>query len=186
MKTHNQRYSRSHANRGAKLEMLVEMTNNQYRNAWLADIRKVPTPVKILKTEGNKVSGHLDTATWVDYNGIYEGHSIIFDAKETKLKRFPLKNISPHQYQTLKSWHRHGAVAFLLVAFWLEGKNEPEIYVLRFEQLAEAYENQETGRGSKSISLDFFRENCIRVKSGNGYVFDYLAALNIETKVKEG
>lgn len=63
MKTHNQRYSRSHANRGAKLEMLVEMTNNQYRNAWLADIRKVPTPVKILKTEGNKVSGHLDTAT---------------------------------------------------------------------------------------------------------------------------
>ena len=64
MKTH---YSRSHANRGLKLEMLVEMTNNQYRNAWLADIRKVPTPVKILKTEGNKVSGHLDTETWVDY-----------------------------------------------------------------------------------------------------------------------
>ena len=163
MKTH---YSRSHANRGAKLEMLVEMTNNQYRNAWLADIRKVPVPVKILKAEG---------------------HSIIFDAKETKLKRFPLKNISPHQYQTLKSWHRHGAVAFLLVAFWLEGKNEPEIYVLLFEQLAEAYENQETGRGSKSISLDFFRENCTRVKSGNGFVIDYLAALNLEAKVvKEG
>lgn len=57
MKTHNQHYSRSHANRGAKLEMLVEMTNNQYRNAWLADIRKVPVPVKILKAEGNSKYG---------------------------------------------------------------------------------------------------------------------------------
>ncbi|MFJ7662979.1 Holliday junction resolvase RecU [Lysinibacillus sp. NPDC097162] len=173
-------YSGGHANRGAKLEMLVEMTNNQYRNAWLADIRKVPTHVKILKTEGNKVSGHLDTATWVDYSGIYEGYSIIFDAKETKLKRFPLKNISPHQYQLLKSWHKHGAIAFLLVAFWLEGKNEPEIYVLRFEQLAEFYESQGTERGTKSIAIDFFRENCERAKSGNGFTVDYIDALNLE------
>ncbi len=181
MKTQKQHYSRSHANRGAKIEMLVEMTNNQYRNAWLADIRKVPEPVKILKVDGNKVTGHLDSPTWVDYSGIYEGNSIIFDAKESKLKRFPLKNISLHQYQLLKSWHKHGAVAFLLVAFWLEGKNEPEIYVLRFIQLEAAYENQ-GGRGTKSISLEFFRENCERVKSGNGFVVDYLAALNLSQR----
>ncbi|UPW82745.1 Holliday junction resolvase RecU [Lysinibacillus sp. Ag94] len=184
MKTHKRHYSRSHANRGAKLEMLVEMTNNQYRNAWLADIRKIPTPVKILNKDGNKVTGHLDTPTWVDYSGIYEGYSIIFDAKETKLKRFPLKNISPHQYQQLKSWNKHGAVAFLLVAFWLEGKNEPEIYVLRFEQLEAVYENQNAGRGSKSISLDFFRENCERVKSDNGIPIDYLTALNLDQSKK--
>ncbi|WP_343069225.1 Holliday junction resolvase RecU [Lysinibacillus agricola] len=184
MKALRKTYSRSHANRGAKLEMLVEMTNNQYRNAWLADIRKVPTPVKILNTEGNKVTGHLDTPTWVDYSGIYEGHSIIFDAKETKVKRFPLKNISPHQYQLLKSWNKHGAIAFLLVAFWLEGKNEPEIYVLRFEQLEAAYENQNAGRGSKSISLDFFRDNCEPAKSRNGIPVDYLAALNLDQSKK--
>lgn len=182
MRTQRRQYSRSHANRGAKLEMLVEIANNQYRNAWLADIRKVPTPVKIMKTEGNKVTGHLDTATWVDYSGIYEGCSIIFDAKESTLKRFPLKNITSHQYQLLKSWHKHGAVAFLLVAFWLEGKNEPEIYVLRFEQLEAAYENQDDGRGSKSISLDFFRNNCERVKSQNGIPVDYLAALKLDHK----
>lgn len=182
MRTQKRHYSRSHANRGAKLEMLVEMTNNQYRHAWLADIRKVPTPVKILKTEGNKVTGHLDTATWVDYSGIYEGRSIIFDAKESTLKRFPLKNIALHQYQLLKSWHKHGAIAFLLVAFWLEGKNEPEIYVLRFEQLEAVYESQDAGRGSKSISLDFFRNSCERVKSINGIPVDYLAALKLEHK----
>jgi len=159
--------------------MLVEMTNNQYRNAWLADIRKVPTPVKILERNGKEITGHLEKGTWVDYSGIYNGHSIIFDAKETKLKRFPLKNISPHQYQQLKSWHKHGAVAFLLVAFWLEGKNEPEIYVLRFEQLEAAYENQDSERGSKSISLNFFRGNCESVKSSNGFVVDYLTALNL-------
>ena len=87
-----------------------------------------------------------------------------------------------HQYQLLKSWHNHGSVAFLLVAFWLEGKNEPEIYVLRFEQLEAAYENQDAGRGSKSISLDFFRHNCKRVKSGNGFTVDYLAALNLSQR----
>ncbi|MGE7111259.1 Holliday junction resolvase RecU [Lysinibacillus sp. NPDC047702] len=182
MKT--QHYSRSHANRGAKIENLLEMTNNQYRNAWLADIRKVPTPVKILKADGNKVTGHFDTPTWVDYSGIYEGRSIIFDAKESTLKRFPLKNISLHQYQQLKSWHKHGAIAFLLVAFWLEGKNEPEIYVLRFEQLEAAYENQDAGRGSKSISFDFFRNNCERVKSRYGILVDYLEALKLNQAKK--
>lgn len=51
-------YSRSHANRGAQLERLVDMTNNQYRNKGVADIRKVPTPVKITGHQGNKVTGH--------------------------------------------------------------------------------------------------------------------------------
>lgn len=159
-----------------KLEMMVEMTNNQYRNSDKADIRKVPTPIKILKVIGKVVTGHLDTATWVDYNGIWKGRSIVFDAKETKLKNFPLKNLSAKQYQLLQSWNKHGAISFLLISFWLPDKNEPEIYILSFEHLEQFYEQQDKG-GSKSIPLAFFREKCIRAVSRNGLVIDYLYAI---------
>lgn len=175
----NRSYNRSHANRGSKLEMMVDMVHNQYRNSGKADIRKVPTPVKILKVEGNKVTGHLDKAAWVDYSGIYKGKSIIFDAKETKIQNFPLKNLSDQQYELLCSWSNHGAVAFLLVAFWLPGKNEPEIYVLYFEQLRDFWTNKDKG-GSKSIPIAFFREECIRTGTKNGFVIDYLSDMFLQ------
>lgn len=171
-------YSRTHANRGVKLEMLVDMTNNQYRNRFAADIRKVPTPVKITNVSGAHVTGRLDTAEWVDYSGVYKGKSIIFDAKETKQKSFPLSNIRVSQYELLKSWNYHGALSFLLVAFWIVGKNEPEIYVLEFEKLESFWIAMEMG-GRKSIPIAFFQEDCAPVKMGNGFIVDYLSALDL-------
>lgn len=173
-----QSYSRSHANRGRVFENLIDMTNNQYRNSNYADIRKVPSPVKILQVTGNQVKGKLESATWVDYSGIYKGQAIIFDAKETKQKNFPLKNLTDNQYNLLHSWHLNGANAFLLICFWIDGKNEPEIYFLRFDQLEAAWRAKDKG-GSKSIPLQFFRDHCIRIKSGK-YVVHYLEAVGGE------
>lgn len=173
-------YSRSHANRGKTLEMLIDMTNNMYRNGGKADVDKVPEPVKILKVEKNKVTGHLDAPKWVDYIGISAGNAIIFDAKETHDTKLPLKNITPNQYQKLKSWYQQGAASFLIVAFWIEGKNEPEVYLLKIWQLAAFYESPKTGRGTKSIKLDFFRESCARIGSENGYAINYLKILEDE------
>lgn len=111
-------YSRSHANRGAVLERLIDMTNNQYRNKGVADIRKVPTPVQITGNKAGKVTSYTQKGEWVDYVGIIESRTIVFDAKETSERtKFPLKNISEHQYELLKSWHQKGAHAFLLVSF---------------------------------------------------------------------
>lgn len=174
-----QTYSRSHANRGAKLEMLVDMTHNQLRNAGIADIRKIPTPVQITSAKGKYVTGRLEKATWVDYSGVYQGRAIIFDAKETTIKNLPLANIAQHQYNLLRSWHKQGAHAFLLVAFWVKGKNEPEIYVLPFTHLERAWAVKETG-GRKSIPLTFFQEHCQRVTSGSGFVLNYLPALGVQ------
>lgn len=175
MRTQKRQYSRSHANRGQLFENLIDMTNNQYRNNNFADIRKVPSPVKILKVAGNKVDGKLESATWVDYSGIHRGQAIIFDAKETKQKRFPLNNLTDNQYRLLRSWHYMGAKAFLLVCFRIEGKNEPEIYYLKFEQLETAWAAQNNG-GAKSIPLQFFRDHCTRIKSGI-YTVHYLEAV---------
>ena len=68
--------------KGSKLEMLIDMTNNQYRNAGIADVRKIPPPLKVGNVSGKKVDAYLDKATWVDYNGIYKRRSLLFDAKE--------------------------------------------------------------------------------------------------------
>lgn len=165
--------------KGAKLEMLINMTNNEYRNAGIADIDKVPPPVEISKVSGKKVSGFLDRPRWVDYNGIYRGRAIIFDAKESTVERFTLANLEEHQYKKLKMWHEHGAVSFLIVAFWLKGKNEPEIYYLKFEQLAAYWEKKDSG-GSKSIPISYFREHCVRVKGGNGFTVHYLYAAGLQ------
>ncbi|MEG0260650.1 MAG: Holliday junction resolvase RecU [Carnobacterium sp.] len=172
-------YSRSHANRGAKLEMLVEMTNKKYSSALIASINKVPTPVKIKKVTGKDVEGVKAKGEWVDYVGIYKGKMIVFDAKETTQERWPIKNIRPHQYAYLQMHSYHGAIAFLLVAFWLPGKNEPEVYILKIEQLKTWVENPKQGRGTQSIPLSYFRENCVRVRSEDGYAVDYLKALNL-------
>ncbi|MGN7117829.1 Holliday junction resolvase RecU [Lysinibacillus odysseyi] len=171
-------YSRGHTNRGSKLEMLINMTNNEYRSAGFADIRKIPTPTNIAKVEGKKVEAYLDKATWVDYSGIYKSHALIFEAKESTIERFTLANLVDHQYELLKSWHKHGAVAFLIVAFWLKNKNEPEIYYLKFEQLADFWEQKDRG-GSKSIPISYFRENCQRIKGRDGFTAHYLLAAGL-------
>ncbi|MGE7985553.1 Holliday junction resolvase RecU [Lysinibacillus fusiformis] len=149
--------------------------SNQYRNSNYADIRKVPSPVKILQVTGNQVKGKLEQAAWVDYSGIYSGQAILFDAKETKQERFPLKNLTDEQYKLLLSWHYKGAKAFLLVCFWIKNKNEPEIYYLTFEQLEAAWIGQSNG-GAKSIPFQFFRDYCVRIKSSI-YTVHYLEAV---------
>ncbi|MFJ8100258.1 Holliday junction resolvase RecU [Lysinibacillus sp. NPDC096212] len=172
MRTRKRQYSRSHANRGKLFENLIDMTNNQYRNNNFADVRKVPPPLTILEVNKDQVDAKLEKATWVDYSGIYKGQAIIFDAKETKQGRLPLKNLTDEQYKLLHSWHCNGAKAFLLVCFWIKNKNEPEIYYLKFEQLEAAWISQSNG-GSKSIPLQFFRDHCARIKSGI-YTVHYL------------
>lgn len=163
-------YSRSHANRGAVLERLIDMTNKQYRNKGVADIRKVPTPVQITGNNRGRVTGYTMRGEWVDYVGVYRGHTIVFDAKETSSRTsFPLNNISEHQYELLKSWHQKGAQAFLLVSF----SKRDEIYLLPFKQLEIAWEGF-VGDGRKSIPYEVFALNCELVKSDKGYVLHYL------------
>lgn len=170
--------ARGLAKRGSKLEMLIDMANNEYRNADVAVIGKVPPPLKIGKVVGKNVNAYLDKAAWLDYTGVYKGYSLNFDAKETMVERFPLANLANHQYETMKSWDRHGSVVFLIVAFWLKGKNEPEIYYLSFKQLARFWEHKDIG-DSKSIPIKYFRDHCVRIECRNGFTLHYLLALGL-------
>lgn len=47
----------THANRGKFLERVIDMANTKYRNAGLADIRKIPTPIQVTKDKGQRSAG---------------------------------------------------------------------------------------------------------------------------------
>ena len=163
-------YSPSHANRGAGLERLIDMTNQQYRNKGVADIRKIPTPVQITSNRAGKVTGHTMKGEWVDYVGVRDGKTIVFDAKETSIRTsFPLDNISEHQYQLLSSWHKQGAWAFLLVQF----TKHDEVYLLPVGLLERYWEDARKG-GRKSIPYEVFMMDCELIESSKGYVLHYL------------
>ena len=164
--------NKSYANRGAFLERIIDMANNKYRNAGVADIRKVPTPFKPLNTKGNRVTGHFEKPTWVDYSGVYKGRAIIFDAKQTSLTNFPLENLSGHQYRLLESWENKGAVAFLVVYF----SKYDKYFMLPFETLKWSWERAENG-GRKSIAYKEFETMAHEVKSKDGYTLHYLEAV---------
>lgn len=164
--------NRSYANRGAFLERIIDMANNKYRNAGVADINKIPTPVQITEDYGRTVKGRKEKALWVDYCGIYKGTAIIFDAKQIKGTNFPLANLEKHQYELLKSWHEKGARAFLLVYF----SKQDKYFVLQFEHLQTAWERAEIG-GRKSIAYKEFETMAHEVKSKDGYTLHYLEAV---------
>ncbi|MEK5069787.1 Holliday junction resolvase RecU [Sporosarcina sp. FSL K6-1508] len=166
-------YNQSKANLGKRLERLLDMTHLQYKNKGVADIRKVPTPVQIKSNNKGNITGYVTRGEWVDYVGVYNGRTIVFDAKETSVKNLPLDNLQEHQYELLKSWHEKGAIAFLVVEF---AKMHEEIYLLPFKILQEYWNAREAG-GRKSIPHSAFVERCDLIRSEGGVVLHYLKHL---------
>ena len=164
--------NRAMANKGMASERLLDRVNQQYLLKGIADIRKLPTPVKIMKVTGSKVEGIRIKGYLVDYLGVYNGRAVAFDMKECADASFPLKNIESHQYDMLKNWHENGALCFLVVYM----KRVDTYYRLPFEVLQESWQLRESG-GRKSIQQKVFDEHCIALKSQNGILLDYLMEL---------
>ncbi|MEH7536400.1 Holliday junction resolvase RecU [Bacillus toyonensis] len=106
-------------NRGMAFEMLINLANEMYRRGQVALINKRPTPVKVLKSKGGRVlNGFYEAKSTVDYDGVYKGRAIAFEAKSTeKDTRFDLKNIAQHQLDYLEKAERMGAICFFLIEF---------------------------------------------------------------------
>ena len=113
----------NYGNRGMVLEEDINATNEYYLTNDIAVIYKKPTPIKILKLDytTNKITNaFFETQSTLDYNGIYKGKYIEFDAKETKSKTsFTLNNVHPHQLKHMERIYKHGGICFLIVRFVL-------------------------------------------------------------------
>lgn len=156
-------------NRGMIFESLIENTNKQYALKGIAQIQKVATPVKIIKTmPGGKLMACWDRKSTVDFVGCTkDGTYICFDAKETQLKNLPLKNIKEHQLKHLHNTHRLGGKAFLVVWF----REERKCFNLPYKAL----ESFISSNASKSIPLKYFIEHGQEVSFDHpDYIVNYL------------
>ncbi len=124
----------SYANRGMDLEELINQSNEYYLEKDIAIIYKKPTPITISEVKyGEKerviTKAYFRTPSTLDYNGIYKGKYIDFDAKETlNHTSFPLNNIHEHQLKHMESVIKHGGISFLIIymngiTYYLDGKN---------------------------------------------------------------
>ncbi|MGE6599687.1 Holliday junction resolvase RecU [Bacillus proteolyticus] len=106
-------------NRGMHFDKLINLSNEMYQRGEVALINKRPTPVKVLKMVYGRVKDeYYESKSTVDYDGVYKGRAIAFEAKSTnEINRFDLEHIAQHQLDYLEQAEKMGAICFFLIGF---------------------------------------------------------------------
>lgn len=165
--------------RGMNFEEEINQSNEYYLNRGLAVIHKKPTPIQIVKVDYPRRSAavikeaYFRQASTTDYNGVYKGHYLDFEAKETKNKTsFPLKNFHEHQITHMKQCLQQKGICFVLL--WFSSLNR--CFFLSAECLVDYWKNQSLA-GKKSITLTQIEQSGIEVPLGIAPRIHYLQAV---------
>ena len=173
-------FNSTYANRGMGLENDINETNKYYIAYDIALIYKKPTPIRITKTNYSNMritDGFFESPSTLDYNGVYKGYYIEFDAKETKSKTsFTINNIHNHQIEYIKKILKHNGIVFLIVRFSLLNKN----FILKGTDLINFINNNVR----KSIPLEYFEKNCYTVDVKYAPRLDYIKIVDKLIKEK--
>lgn len=171
----------STSNRGMNLEEDLNQSNDHYLINNTAIIYKKPVPIQIVKVDYPSRSAavikeaYFKVPSTTDYNGIYKGKYIDFEAKETKNKTsFPLNNIHKHQVEHLNNISKMGGIGFVIVRFTTLDLT----FYLESDKLFEFYNRGDSG-GRKSISLDEFKEYGHLIKNTYSPRIDYLKIVDL-------
>jgi len=177
---HKINFNSTYANRGMGLENDINETNKYYLTYDIALIYKKPTPVRITKTNYKNmrvIDGFFECPSTLDYNGLYKGYYIEFDAKETKSKTsFNINNIHNHQIEYIKKVIKHNGIVFLIIRFSSLNKD----YLLKGEELITFIENN----NRKSIPLEYFEKNCYKLDLKYAPRLDYIKIIDKLIKEK--
>ena len=164
----------SSANRGMSFEADINASNEYYKEKGVCLITKRPTPINIVKVDYSKgamiTHAYFEAQSTTDYNGVYKGKYIDFEAKNTKNKTsFPLSNITKHQIEHLKLVLKHGGLAFFIIQF----ESLDKVYLLDASYVIEFYEHGER----KSIPLDCFENNGVEIEKAYNPRLKYIEAI---------
>lgn len=166
----------SATHRGMNLEEDLNLTNQYYLANEIAVIYKKPTPIQIVKVNYPKrsaakiVEAYYRTPSTTDYNGLYKGKYIDFEAKETKRDVFPFTNISVHQIDHLEKIKKHDGIAFVIIAF----TSLNEVYLVDALYIINAYRHST----KKSIRYLEIKEMGYRITQGYNPRLDYLQVVD--------
>jgi recombination protein U len=171
----------TYANRGMGLEEDLNVTNEYYLENDVAVIHKKPTPIVIYKVdypsrkEAIIREAKFKIPSTTDYNGIYKGKYLDFEAKETSNKtNFPISNIHEHQLNHLRNIIAHGGIGFLIVRFTSFNKT----YFLSGENLFHFLDTEKR----KSIPIEFFEKHGILIPIGLRPRLNYLNAIEVDNE----
>ena len=147
------------ANRGMSFEKMINESNSYYLSRGLAVIHKKPTPIQIVKVDyphrsrAKIVEAYFRQASTTDYSGVYKGHYIDFEAKETRQKKsMPMKNFHSHQIKHMEAVLEQKGICFVLLHF----SSLRETYLLPASYLIEFYK---IDKGGRSMPLTYIQEH---------------------------
>ena len=173
-KEHTNKTYIEYGKRGMTLESDINSSNNYYLENDIAVIYKKPTPIKVVKVDYNKrintkiTEAYYEIPSTTDYNGIYKGKYIDFEAKESKsTTSFPLNNIHKHQIKHLERINKHGGISFIIIRFTSLNKT----YLIFTKDFIKYFEENNT---KKSIPVSYIEENGHLIKDGYNPIVDYL------------
>ena len=172
----------NYKNRGMTLEEELNITNKYYIDNNIAFIYKKPTPIKVVKAifENNirviKEAYYSEPST-TDYNGIYKGYYIDYEAKETTNNTsFPLANIHKHQIKHIRNVENNKGICFLIIRFTKLNKT----YLLAAKDFLLFLDNE----NRKSIPIDYIEKNGYLIKDKYIKRVDYLEIVDKVWRVK--
>lgn len=162
---------------GMSLENDINVTNAYYLDRDIAVIYKKPTPIKIVKVDyasrktAKIVEAYYNEPSTTDYNGIYKGKYIDFEAKECHSKTsFPFAFIHVHQINHLDRCVKHGGIAFII----LRMAAFDETYLIKAEDFLDFYK----GKSRKSLSYIWIKKHGHLIESKYTKPCDYLQVVD--------
>ena len=165
----------SYKNRGMFLENILNDSNTYYNSIDRSLIYKKPTPIKVLNVTYPSNKSHLiDKAVYsnistLDYNGIYKGKYIEFDAKECHNKTsFPISNVKEHQIEHMKKVIKQNGIVFLIIYM------NNEFFLFKGEDFIEFLNNTD----KKSIKFEYIIEKGYKIKESYLPRLKYLDAVD--------
>lgn len=166
----NKKKTTIYKNRGMDLESLINKTNQYYLDNDIAVIYKKPTPIKIIKINNkeNKItSAVFGCHSTTDYNGVYKGKYLDFEAKTTNSKTsFPIANFQVYQLEHFKKVIKQDGLAFVI----FELKEFGEFYLLLFKDLLIYFANNKRD----SIPISVIKEKGYKINLMLNPPLDYI------------
>ncbi|WP_096467797.1 Holliday junction resolvase RecU [Aneurinibacillus soli] len=169
------------ANRGMTLEEEVNESNQYYVAQEIAAVHKKPTPLQIVKVDYPSRSAavireaYFRQPSTTDYNGVYRGRYIDFEAKETRNQTsLPLKNFHEHQINHMRLVHKQDGIAFAIIRFTMQA----ETYVLDASHVIRFWDDAHQADGRKSIPYAYIAKNGHRIQESYRPRLDYLSVID--------
>ena len=167
----------SFSDRGMTLEEQINESNKYYLEKDLCVVHKKPTPIQIVKVDYPKRSkavireAYFGQASTTDYNGVYKGYYLDFEAKETKNHRsFPLKNFHDHQIIHLSRCLKQNGICFTIIRFSSLGR----YFIVPASFVINAYKDPT----KSSITLQEIETVSYEIQSGFRPTLPYLEAVD--------